>query len=254
MNVKTGVLLLVAFGFLLTACSDDDNGDPSPSVKAAFSWNCGDCTAPAEVHFTNESENASSYIWSFGTGHSSEEENPVFTYHHPGTYEVELEAIGSSGSKSVTHNIVIGEKEEAASYMQYELNGEWVYADSAFAGRGEVEGGTRYLTISGAGSEVHAELPELFFYHEETFIGFSPGLNISFYDATFPHEVIFESEGQVTLSTLDTESPGMHLFFKDVNYEEGGVIEGQFSGSISSEDGNTTIEITNGTFRTMFIN
>lgn len=47
-----------------------------------------DCTT--EVTFNNNSENADDYIWDFGDGNTSTEENPVHNYDEGGTYEVTL--------------------------------------------------------------------------------------------------------------------------------------------------------------------
>jgi gliding motility-associated-like protein len=48
--------------------------------------------APAEVTFINHSTGAASYLWDFGNGESSVNENPKTLYKNPGIYEVSLYA------------------------------------------------------------------------------------------------------------------------------------------------------------------
>ncbi|MFH2096358.1 MAG: C25 family cysteine peptidase [Bacteroidota bacterium] len=50
------------------------------------------CAAPVTVTFTNNSTNATSYLWDFGDGNTSTDENPVHTYTANGTYTVTLTA------------------------------------------------------------------------------------------------------------------------------------------------------------------
>jgi serine protease len=46
--------------------------------------------AGKRINFKNESENGNSWLWQFGNGDTSTEENPVYTYNTPGTYQVLL--------------------------------------------------------------------------------------------------------------------------------------------------------------------
>ena len=52
------------------------------------------------VTFENLSQNATSYLWDFGDGKTSTEENPVHEYADYGDYTVKLTATNASGSKS----------------------------------------------------------------------------------------------------------------------------------------------------------
>lgn len=59
------------------------------------------CSAPVSVSFTNTSVNTSSYLWSFGDGTTSTDENPIHTYTNNGVYTVKLIASGACGSDTV---------------------------------------------------------------------------------------------------------------------------------------------------------
>jgi PKD repeat protein len=54
---------------------------------------------PLAVTFTNQSTNATSYLWSFGDGTTSTMANPVHTYSSAGQFSVSLQATGAGGSQ-----------------------------------------------------------------------------------------------------------------------------------------------------------
>lgn len=55
-----------------------------PGFSAANTMDCG----PLNVVFTDESNDAASWLWLFGSGASSTEQNPTYTYSDIGTYSV----------------------------------------------------------------------------------------------------------------------------------------------------------------------
>lgn len=61
------------------------------------------------VSFTNISQNATSYLWNFGNGYTTNVTNPVYTYTTPGTYTVTLLAIRNNCShvKTMTQLITV---------------------------------------------------------------------------------------------------------------------------------------------------
>ncbi|MEJ6637272.1 MAG: gliding motility-associated C-terminal domain-containing protein [Crocinitomicaceae bacterium] len=66
---------------------------------------------PQSVFFTNNSENGNAYLWTFGDGGTSTEEEPIYQYTEPGSYEVQLVVYDTSGcfsSDSVTLIVDIG--------------------------------------------------------------------------------------------------------------------------------------------------
>ena len=59
------------------------------------------------VDFTNTSTNATSYLWNFGDGEMSMEENPSHTYTDDGTYTVILTVTNACGSVTTEVNVTI---------------------------------------------------------------------------------------------------------------------------------------------------
>lgn len=74
---------------------------------ARFTFPEGHHEAPAQIQFTNTSEKAESYAWTFGDGGASTEANPVYRYAHAGTYTVTLTASAGKKSNTMTQNIHI---------------------------------------------------------------------------------------------------------------------------------------------------
>lgn len=63
-----------------------------------------------DVSFTNNSDNATTYEWAFndGTGSTSTETDPVYTFANSGTYEVVLNATNECGTTTYMANVTIG--------------------------------------------------------------------------------------------------------------------------------------------------
>jgi PKD repeat protein len=75
---------------------------PSSVPSAGFSFS----KEGNVVTFTNTSKNATSYMWDFGDGGSSTEENPVYTYSADGDYTVTLTAMDDNGNSDETSQVV----------------------------------------------------------------------------------------------------------------------------------------------------
>ncbi len=82
----------------------------SPSVVTPAFTNSGvTCAVPMTVTFSNVSQNAASYYWSFGDGDTSTSASPVHTYTAAGTYVAKLVATSCSGIKdSTSKTLTIG--------------------------------------------------------------------------------------------------------------------------------------------------
>ncbi|MCO4813674.1 MAG: PKD domain-containing protein [Flavobacteriales bacterium] len=59
------------------------------------------------VDFSNESDHATSYVWSFGDGETSVDENPTHSYAASGTYTVELIANSPCDSDTIAYDLDI---------------------------------------------------------------------------------------------------------------------------------------------------
>gem|GEM_PF-1970705 len=72
---------------------------PAPGPEAYFYANTTEGAAPLVVAFTDESAGEPyAWIWEFGDGATSLEQNPVHTYMAPGTYLVNLTVISPTGT------------------------------------------------------------------------------------------------------------------------------------------------------------
>ena len=71
----------------------------NPPPLVAFQADITNGLAPLTVNFTNLSSGAiSSYLWTFGDGHTSTNANPANTYSNPGLFTVSLSAAGPGGT------------------------------------------------------------------------------------------------------------------------------------------------------------
>ncbi|MDX1913268.1 MAG: PKD domain-containing protein [Saprospiraceae bacterium] len=70
---------------------------------AGFSYN----TSGSEVSFINSSVDATSYVWNFGDGSTSTEENPTHTYAEDGVYNVSLAATNNCGTTIFEQSVTV---------------------------------------------------------------------------------------------------------------------------------------------------
>ncbi len=106
------VLLLLISVTLLIGCNlevippvEITNTDP-PIADFDFMIADNSCMANCAINFTNTSENATTYEWSFGDGSTlNTEESPSHTYSAIGIYTVSLKAINSNGTNSFSQTI-----------------------------------------------------------------------------------------------------------------------------------------------------
>ena len=69
-----------------------------PDPVAAFLANPTSGKVPLEVTFTNDSQYGETYLWSFGTGDTSEDQTPSpYSYNETGTYTIILKVFGARG-------------------------------------------------------------------------------------------------------------------------------------------------------------
>jgi PKD repeat protein len=89
---------LVVFGPGGTSATSTQVVTINPTPVSGFTFTMDDLTAT----FTNTSTNATSYLWDFGDGGTSTEDNPVYTYIEAGFYVVKLTATNDCGSSTKT--------------------------------------------------------------------------------------------------------------------------------------------------------
>ncbi len=69
----------------------------NPTVIADFAGSATTvCSAPASITFNNMSNNGENFVWYFGDGQTSTEENPTHTYTANGTYSISLAVDGGT--------------------------------------------------------------------------------------------------------------------------------------------------------------
>jgi PKD repeat protein len=95
-------VLIVMLAIVWTGCNKDDDDE---QVVAAFTFQLSE--NPGEVVFTNQSQNADVYTWTFGDATNSTMINPVHVYDENGSFIVVLQAQGSAGSSSVQDTVVV---------------------------------------------------------------------------------------------------------------------------------------------------
>ena len=80
-------------------------GIPTNPPKADFSSSLTSGTLPLTVQFTDKSINSpTSWIWTFGDGSTSNEQNPSHTYLKAGIYSVKLKVSNSNGSSGLSRS------------------------------------------------------------------------------------------------------------------------------------------------------
>lgn len=95
------IFFFLGVTLLLTSCA--------PEPVADFKMEVSGEVSPVNVAFTNSSENAESYLWDFGDGQTSAEENPTHTYEYWGVFNITLTAMNGEKSVVTQRSITITE-------------------------------------------------------------------------------------------------------------------------------------------------
>jgi PKD repeat protein len=104
---------------------------------AGFTVNVSEIIEGATVQFTNLSENAAGFVWSFegGSPASSTQANPAIVYHKAGTYSVSLKAFNEAGTDTRNETAMITVKpvpvvaDFTASAIKIEEGEEIIFTD-----------------------------------------------------------------------------------------------------------------------------
>ena len=109
------VFFLLFVAFMSTSCEEEEMKVPVASTQAAFEFEVvfvnNDQTGELnyQVTFQNQSINAEGYLWDFGNGDTSSEDNPVYVYTADGVYDVTLEAIPGQDQQGLHYNNLTAE-------------------------------------------------------------------------------------------------------------------------------------------------
>jgi len=98
------IALLVFVGCKSDKYVFEDLGEP---VKSFYTNTVGELLINENITFTNESENADTYLWDFGDGTTSTEKNPTKIYTEGGIYTVKLKAVGTTGTGNYAKSLII---------------------------------------------------------------------------------------------------------------------------------------------------
>jgi len=125
MRKQMMLLSIVAIPFLM-ACSEDEPEKILPPV-AAFETEKEIYDEGEPIEFFNLSENAESYLWTFGADQTSDEENPVYTpvipAHAQGYgFRVKLVAMGADGITDTTETYLRASKRILGSITITEIS------------------------------------------------------------------------------------------------------------------------------------
>jgi PKD repeat protein len=103
-NMKNNLLILsiVSFTFLFTtSCSKEE-------VTSNFSYNGATkfAYAPTSINFKNLSLKGEEYLWDFGDGTTSDQENPIHEFKEEGVYQVSLLVKDKKDRPSLTNKTI----------------------------------------------------------------------------------------------------------------------------------------------------
>ncbi len=161
---KSGGLIIFLFMmcFSFSSCDFEYELPEAGSIadatlpSASFSFAQTDPEDFKVVSFSNESGSATSYSWDFGTGDTSTEKNPVYTYEDgEGTYTVSLTVTDNNGeSDSFTKDISVIEPEEPDAIDPDVINGDFANGQDDWKIESFTDGTTSPFNSSSDGSSI----------------------------------------------------------------------------------------------------
>lgn len=134
------VLIALLAAVVVSSCKKDDD-KPAKEVTAGFSYTV-DANNTLMYTFTNESQNATSYVWDFGDGSTtSTDANPVHTFTAAGTFTVKLTATGDGGSDVITQPVTVVNANEMLTILTGGDQKTWKLIRDVSTGRYPLECG-----------------------------------------------------------------------------------------------------------------
>lgn len=161
--LKTGGLFSLIFFLGLTFVSCDfefelpEEGSIADATlpSAAFSFSQTDLEDYRVVSFSNESASATNFSWDFGTGDSSTDRDPSYTYPGEGTFTVKLSISDGNGeSDEITKEISVIEPEEPDAIVPDVLNGDFADGQDEWKISSFTDGTTSPFNSSSDGSNI----------------------------------------------------------------------------------------------------
>jgi len=157
------VILLGVFSvFMISSCKKDEIiEDPI----ASFQYEISDAN-PLHLTFLNFSQNAETYLWNFGDGQTSTEQNPTHTYAEFGEYNVVLTATNKAGVSATFQELIdVKDPFEALTLLAGQVSKTWrLYRVGTSMGVGpDTENPRIWWSLENDGSR------PCVYYHEFTF-------------------------------------------------------------------------------------
>ena len=90
-------ILISFFSLAFVSCQNDDDAI-LPQSQAEFTASAKEVKIGEDIQFTNNSQNATAYLWSFGDGTTSNQVSPKKSYQSSSVFLVSLVSTGSGGS------------------------------------------------------------------------------------------------------------------------------------------------------------
>lgn len=109
-------LLLTAFLIFTISCKSNE------PIVADFDFTE---TSKGEFVFTNKSSGADSYLWDFGGGNTSTEQDPTFTFDDNKEYLVSLAAKGKGGQNQITKSLKVTSVPDNAAIFANSYSGKY---------------------------------------------------------------------------------------------------------------------------------
>ena len=156
MRKRSLYITLLCFAFGLLGCEEKLN------PIASYTYTGSNKPAPAEVRFTNNSKNATNYVWEFGDGATSTETNPKHTYSTGGTFNVKLTAKNGKNIDSQSFSIsILAPVPSPIANFSFTENGN--FAPSKFTFTNSSTNGSTYTWDFGDGSNSTSQNPSHIF-------------------------------------------------------------------------------------------
>lgn len=98
-NNRIALYLPFVLLFIFSSCKKEP--------EASFEFDQNNVKPPVTINFTNTSVNAEEYLWNFGDGVTSNEENPSHEYTKGGDYDISLKAYGEDDTNTTVKTLTI---------------------------------------------------------------------------------------------------------------------------------------------------